>query len=680
MNRADLSWLLTIALVFPISGAASPQTPASDPGPTPVLSYDTPAHVSLVDGAAVLEREGRSEELHAGVSLLQGDRVKTSVGRVEILFPDGSALYLDEYTQIDFLSDALARVLSGRIAVVLAGATDTRRDVRYQVDTPGGVVRMVTPGEFRVGLLDSASGRGREVVLEVVRGEAELSTERGAVPVGAGERAVARDGLAPSFPIAFNSARLDAFDLWAASRRDARLGTRSTQYLPEPLHVYGGTFDRYGSWQYNAPYGNVWYPSAPVGWRPYFNGYWRYTGPYGWSWVAYDPWGWPTHHFGRWGRTGLGAWFWIPMSRWAPAWVSWGFATGYVAWCPLGFDNRPIFGFGHHDPFLAWTVIPHHSFGRVRRVHTVVVDHRTFGRDRPAFVERPIPPAAAHAVARPSAPLRAPTRGDFPRGYAVPRSAPAGGGTSLDAGAPASVAPPVRSFGIMGPGAAPRRWPQGDGSPDSRRLGAGARIDVPPGDSPMNGRTPDTVGPGAVPRQRFPRGREVLGAPRPSAGASRPDDLEQRSPALGQPQEGQPQIAQPQWRAVPRRPADDQTPPRTWERAPSPRAPRGEMTPGEIPRAEPPARYRERPPQTERGGAPDRPRDYPRAVPRAPERSGPPPDRGPGMAPPPRRNPGGARPAPPPRAPRGEMRSAPPDSGGGAAERPRARPRGGGEE
>ncbi|MBI1873053.1 MAG: FecR domain-containing protein [Acidobacteria bacterium] len=535
MKRAHLSLLLIFAVMLGTPRAGSTQT---TPAPVaPVVSYDTPAHVSLLDGAAVLEREGRAEELHAGLALLQGDRIKTAVGRVEILFPDGSALYLDEYTQVDFLSDSLARVLSGRVTVLLAGAADAQREVRYQVDTPGGVVRMRTPGEFRVALLDGASGRGREVVLEVVRGEADLSTDHGSVPVRAGERSVARDGYAPSFPLLFNSARLDAFDVWTEQRRDARLGTTSTQYLPPPIQAYGGTFDRYGSWQYDAPYGHVWHPNAPVGWRPYLNGYWHYSGPYGWTWVASDPWGWPTHHFGRWGLTRLGGWFWIPTNRWAPAWVSWGAAPGYVGWCPLGFDNRPLISFVNYnvvnydvDPFLAWTVIPHRSFGRVRRIQTVIVDRTTFSRaGRSVLVEQPVPPAVAHAAARPLAPLRAPTRGDgVALGYAVPRS-PAGGAVAPQP----SAAPPQRPLSIMGPGAAERR-----ARPDNERRSdwraPDGRNENPNGTAPRaNDTGPVNAGPRAVLRgPASPRSQDAFGHP-PSSDAEQPQPWRYAAPSRG---------------------------------------------------------------------------------------------------------------------------------------------------
>ena len=66
---------------------------------------------------------------------------------------------------------------------------------------------------------------------------------------------------------------------------------------------------------------------------------------YGWTWIGFDVWAWPTHHYGRWGfaRT-AGSGF--PARRGARPGSRGAAAPGYVSWCPLGFDNRPVFAFG----------------------------------------------------------------------------------------------------------------------------------------------------------------------------------------------------------------------------------------------------------------------------------------------------------------------------------------------
>ena len=80
---------------------------------------DTPPHVSLVEGAATLERDGRAEPAVSSMLLLTGDRLRTESGRVEVLFTDQSVLHLDQYTVVDLLSDSLFRLLRGRLRLAV---------------------------------------------------------------------------------------------------------------------------------------------------------------------------------------------------------------------------------------------------------------------------------------------------------------------------------------------------------------------------------------------------------------------------------------------------------------------------------------------------------------------------------------------------------------------------------
>jgi len=322
-----------------------------------------PAHIAFAEGNASLDREGQAQPVTSGLPFLPGDRLRTTGGRIEVLFPDGSALDIDEYSSVDLLSPTLLRVTDGRIMLLVSGAENPAGALRFQVDTPVASANTDGPGEYRVALLSGPAGL--EAELAVLRGLASLRTERGSTSVRAGERSLARDLEAPSFPQIFNSARFDAFDRWSALRRDARMGTaQSAQYLPRELQMYGGTLDRYGAWQNEPQYGYVWYPAVSPGWRPYYNGYWSAYRPYGWTWIGLDIWGWPTHHYGRWGFS-QSRWFWVPERRWAPSWVTWGAAPGYVSWCPLGFDNRPVFAFSVNavDPWLGWVAVPRTHFG-----------------------------------------------------------------------------------------------------------------------------------------------------------------------------------------------------------------------------------------------------------------------------------------------------------------------------
>jgi hypothetical protein len=391
------------------------------------------AHLSYTEGRVVVEHESTAEEVDGNTPLLAGDRVRTGDGRAEVLFGDGSLVQLDQQTTVDVLSDTVVRVMNGRIIVRASSA----RAGQLRIDTPAGSVFVDAAGEYHLGLMDTD---GRPTLdLAVVRGRADLASDVERLTVEAGQRAWARTGEAPSYPVAFNSAELDAFEQWAADRLDARRGTVSYQYVAAPLRPYAGVLDEYGSWGYQAPYGYVWYPRVAVGWRPYYHGRWRFYASIGWTWIGGGIWAWPTHHYGRWGFAGA-RWFWIPGHSWGPGYVHWAIAPGYVSWCPLGFDNRPLFAFyhqgGHHgysrygyDGWRGWTVVPRRHFGAYASVNRVAVDGRTLFRQAspPAFVERAPAPRASTAFRRADGRSGSTTG----LGVAVPRGATASDRSSV---------------------------------------------------------------------------------------------------------------------------------------------------------------------------------------------------------------------------------------------------------
>lgn len=458
-----------------------------------------PAHLAYLDGAASVVRDGRAEAATINLPLVAGDQLRTREGRAEVLFGDGSALDVDHFTAVDLLSDSLLRLLEGRVRLTIGG----RDRVAYRIDTPSGAVRIDAPGEYRIGLVGESGRTDAELV--TIRGFATLVNEFGETQVRAGERAFATSGLAPSYAQAYNSATWDAFDRWAADRRDERTGTVSVQYLPDDIRGYAGDFDRYGDWRYEGTYGYVWYPRVHVDWRPYYYGRWNYYGPWGWTWIAYDRWGWPTHHYGRWGFR-AGAWFWIPSRRWAPAYVYWAGASDYIGWCPLGWDNRPIFsvinvnvnigrgyrGYGGHDPYRAWTVVPRRAFTSHVDVSRYAVARSEIDRAVPRWyvsgASAPVRPLATRSVApiysagRPSvvrgvggsgsparserAAPRAYGAGATPSGWtASPERAP-----SRDVAVPRAT--PPSSTGTLGPST---NWPRyrdmGPGGQDARQPG-----------------------------------------------------------------------------------------------------------------------------------------------------------------------------------------------------------------
>ena len=614
------------------------------PAPATAQNVETeaPAHISFVNGAAVLERDGRSETAPSSMPLLAGDRLRTQNGRVEVLFADGSTLHLDSDTTVDFQSDEVIRLTVGRVRLNILGAT---RSVGYRVDAPTAWVQISRAGEYRVSVL-----AGSDVELAVLRGSAELVNEDGSTVLAAGERAFARAGAGPSSAYVFNSAAWDSFDRWSEARRDTRLGV-SAQYLPETVQPYADTFNSYGYWQNVPTYGYVWYPRVRPGWRPYYHGRWTTLGPWGWTWIGADPWAWPTHHYGRWGFSS-GLWFWIPGRTWGPAWVSWAYAPNYVSWCPLGWNNRPVVGWAanyryggrYYDHWNAWTVVPRRGFGHgAVNVNVINASHIDVNTRGTFIVRDTAPDNRGYAVPRSSVPIRT----------AVNRTGSFGGNAAfnrtLSPTPPSGGADAAAAFRGRRSGGVPRTGP---GYPEAARPPVNA---VP---SRERGATP-SADPGTGVRSR-PRD---AGSASPSGGVS---GIEQRAVPRREPSGAAPSEAQiPPYRRV--NPEYRSTPPPEYRAVPAPerRAPSPESSSGNraVPRGERPDNPAYAPPPAS-GVQPDRspyrqpradaPDNTPRAMPRsAPDSGGSVPSYG---------SPGVGRSAPAPAAERPAPSGPPPQS------------------
>ena len=122
---------LTLAFTLLVCPRVLAQPSQPEPDAVP------PAHVSLVEGVATLEREGRAES-PLNMPLLSGDRLKTADGRVEVLFADGSTLHLDRSTTLDVQSDELVRLIDGRLRLNILTRTEP---IANRVDSPSGSVR-----------------------------------------------------------------------------------------------------------------------------------------------------------------------------------------------------------------------------------------------------------------------------------------------------------------------------------------------------------------------------------------------------------------------------------------------------------------------------------------------------------------------------------------------------------
>jgi len=309
---------------------------------TPVHAEDDYRHGRLryvEPGVSVQGASGvGAEEADANEPFLPGDRVWTNAaGRAEFQFPDGSLARLDLRSKLDYSGHEeqdgdriVLRLWSGSLYL-----RTRSRDTRFEIETPAGTARGSERSLLRV---DVDAGEAR---ISVYEGEGLFDNGQTSLRLTAGQRTFARWGERIEDYQEFDVGEQDDFDRWNAGL-DAqnRSDGNSARYLPDELDSYASDFDSNGDWRYETTVGYVWVPRVEVGWHPYWHGRWCWTA-FGWTWVPYESWGWAPSHYGRWGYASYG-WYWIPDRTWGPAWVSWAVGGGYVAWCPLGRQDRPV--------------------------------------------------------------------------------------------------------------------------------------------------------------------------------------------------------------------------------------------------------------------------------------------------------------------------------------------------
>ena len=391
----------------------------SSPAPAPA-----PANLAFVEGAVDVVQDGVASLAEAPVLLIEGDSVRTRSGRGEIVFGDGTVLYLSADSTLDVLGEERLRLSAGRVMLRVSYAAQRP----YIIDTPSSPVRFDAEGEY--GVIADRAGR-----LEVTVARGSATVEQWSIR-GGQMITIAAAGARPLIE-PFNTARWDAFGAWSHERATTYTTSASAEQLPYELRAYSPAFDRYGRWDHVEPYGQVWFPSVGVAWRPYYDGSWSFT-RYGWTWHGRDSWAWPTHHYGRWGFTGS-FWYWVPATVWAPAWVTWSVAPGYVSWAPVGWyaqgygdvwgrrDHPAYAPYSYYSPWRGWTVLPRHQFGPRRNVRMHAIDgDRLDDNTRRAILTQATPSRSADDFAIPRSSFTRPGgSGNVRRPPAVRPTAPA---------------------------------------------------------------------------------------------------------------------------------------------------------------------------------------------------------------------------------------------------------------
>jgi hypothetical protein len=485
-----------------------------------------PANLAYVDGSVDVTAGGVTEPADPPQILIEGDAVRTRNGRAEIIFHDGTVLHLSDDTVLEILGDERIRLTEGRLIVRMSDAAARP----YVIDSPASSVRLDAHGEY--GVTSDPTGRFQ---LSVTRGAASL-LETPEWSLRGGQRVtLAGPGARPLIE-SFNSARFDAFALWAHDRVSGFASAASAAQLPYELRPYAPVLDDYGRWDYVAPHGYVWFPSVGASWRPYYDGAWSFT-RYGWTWHGRDRWAWPTHHYGRWGFNGA-LWYWIPANVWAPAWVTWSVASGYVSWAPLGWvaggpshiwrrGDHPAYR-PYYNTWRGWTIVPRDHFAPRRSVRAHALEgERLDPNTRSALLDQAITSRPAD-VAVPRESVTSPSlRGGIRRAPPIPATRPdILGQPRRRPDNPVYLPPTVRSSGERGT--------------------AGRRDPSPRDNQPARGSTGDTRGQ-AVER----RGADRDSSTRPAGSPARPAGS-RRAPGGDAPAARPPQTPRESGGAVPR--------------------------------------------------------------------------------------------------------------------------------
>ena len=334
MNRLSL---LVGSLLPLVAGAVAAQEP------TPPPAGDPPARVarlSYLAGTVSVQTAGDTTWTVASVNypLTTGDRLyadrggrsELEVGALTLRTGEGTDLTVtnltDQFVQVGLAQGTLL------VSVYQLAAGDS-----IEIDTPRGALTVLAPGEYRV----DAPADDSTMTVAVRKGTLEW-TAGGVAQTVEGGQAIVVSGINPIQLASTTLPPTDDLDSWAVDRDRALSSSPSAQYVSRDIPGYSD-LDAAGTWDTDAEYGPVWYPSGlAVDWAPYRHGHWVWIDPWGWTWVEREPWGYAPFHYGRWVYA-RSRWGWCPGAfagrpYYAPALVVFADGSGFgaQAWFPLG--------------------------------------------------------------------------------------------------------------------------------------------------------------------------------------------------------------------------------------------------------------------------------------------------------------------------------------------------------
>lgn len=404
--------------------------------------------ISLIDGTVSSHTPDQDAWSYATLNypVVSGNSFWTEPNAKAEIQVGSDAIRMDGGTEIDInqLDDHGTRIEISQGAVNLHVGNVEKGEV-YQIITPHETINLLQPGTYRVKTGGVNSNEADEVA--VLRGRTQVGDPQTSLTVNAGETAFIQPGNPPLINVQETAAT--SFDNWSLERDNYEEPRQSTHYVSQEMTGYED-LDRYGTWQPDPTYGNVWIPAeVPVGWLPYHYGQWVYVSPWGWTWVDEAPWGFAPFHYGRWAYV-HNRWGWVPghvvrHPVYAPALVAFIGGSGFsvsisagerpVGWFPLGPNEAYRPGYHVSRNYVRNVNItnvrninivnhagsPHDNFAN-RRFATVV-PAKDFAASRPVDRSAISVPAAKHA----SAPVAATAAPPVPLQHRAPnQNAPHG--------------------------------------------------------------------------------------------------------------------------------------------------------------------------------------------------------------------------------------------------------------
>lgn len=271
--------------------------------------------LSEIEGSVQIDRNtGQGfEKAIMNMPIAQGMSIKTTAGRAEVEFENGSVVRLADNSSVEF--SQLTRNDDGEMVneVRLNGGTiyvhyKHKAAGAFQVDFAKQSVNLDRDVHFRLSMYPDTAQ------LVVMKGELQ--------PPSSAESAKLlkkKQTLNLNLDDQAQTAMAKGITELPSDRWDAQRSAYDTQYQDQYAamkspYQYGYTDLNYYGTFFNAPgYGMLWQPfGVSSAWDPFGDGAWAFYPGMGYTWVSGYPWGWTPYRYGTWVYGPSYGWAWQP--------------------------------------------------------------------------------------------------------------------------------------------------------------------------------------------------------------------------------------------------------------------------------------------------------------------------------------------------------------------------------